>query len=176
MGKTTTFFLNSTLHVIILLLILSLFFFIYVSKLSSATFKNEITSILRDNFIPAIQKADTKGLLKQSLKKTDLNPWINYYKNTPEESTVIENEWLKKSTAIVLTFLIVIFFLTIALLKFDCKQDIPLFRIIRDNIILFFFVGMIEILFFYYIARKYIPVYPSTMINAIISTLKKEFN
>jgi len=170
-----TFFLNSTLHIIILLAIISSFFFFYVSKLSSNTFKNEITNLINEDFITAVKNADTKGLFKSGLQKTNLQPWISYYKNTPQDSTTIENEWLERTTIIILTFLCVMFLSTVVLLKWSCSQDIPMFRIVRDNIILFFFVGLIEIMFFYFIARRYIPVQPSVLITSIINTLKKEF-
>lgn len=172
--SVASFFLNSTLHVIILLTILSLFFFLYVSKLSSETFKNELSNILSDNFIPAIRKADKDGVFRKQIQKVNFDAWINYYKNTQEDATVIENGWLKRSTMIVLGFLIAIFVLSVVLLSLS-QEKLPILAIVRDNIILFFFVGLIEITFFYYIARRYIPVSPSVMISTIITTLKKDF-
>lgn len=169
-----SFFLNSTLHVIILLTILSLFFFLYVSKLSATIFKNELSNILSDNFIPAVRKADKDGKFRKQIQKINLDAWIDYYKNTEEDVTTIENQWLKRSTMIVIGFLIAIFFLSVALLSLS-QEKLPILAIIRDNIILFFFVGLIEIMFFYYIARRYIPVSPSVMISTIITTLKKDF-
>lgn len=170
----SNFFINSTLHVLILLLIISSFFFLYVSKLSSNTFKRELGHIIDDNLIMAIRNSDKNGALKAYIRATDLTPWIEHYRTTPDDESIIQNRWLKRVTIFVIIFLIVMFITTVCILKFSCNQKIPLKRILLENIILFSLVGMVEILFFLFIARKFIPVVPSLMIRTIINTLKEE--
>jgi hypothetical protein len=52
-------------------------------------------------------------------------------------------------------------------------SKIDLSEILLENFIIFFFVGIIELLFFKFIILKYIPVYPSHVKNMLLDELKK---
>jgi hypothetical protein len=167
------FFINGILHVFILLTILSLFYFIYISNLSRERFHQELGNVINDNLAPAIEKADKDGTIKNTLKKLDLQTMENYY-NKDSETTTLENSWLKKSTFGVLTMVLIFLFTVIIIVKSFCKK-IPLVSILKENIIMFTLIGLVEVCFFLFVARKYVPTKPSLVMQSCIDSLKKNF-
>ena len=174
--KNVSFFINTTLHMFILLVIISGFFFFYVSKLSRDKFKQELEDIINTYLPEAIQNADTTGALKLALKTIGMDRVVAYYQNKTDKATEIQNTWLVRVTLVAIACLFFTIVLTIVLLKYSCQQKAPFWHIIRENIILFTFVGLIEITFFLEIARYFVPTEPSLMMQSLIDALKKDFN
>jgi len=48
-------------------------------------------------------------------------------------------------------------------------------EILIENGFIFAGVGVIEFLFFYYVALKYVPAPPSTLVNSIITSIQNVF-
>lgn len=173
--KNISFFINVVLHMFILLVIISSFFFFYVSKLSSDKFKAELDDLISTHLPPFLKDADKDGALKTALNAIDMDHVVNYYKNKTAKATTIQNNWLVNVTLLAIGCLLFTIVLTIVILKFSCKQKAPFSYIIKENIILFFFVGAVEVLFFLEIARYFVPVEPSFMMQTIITSLKNNF-
>lgn len=169
------FFTNVVLHILILLIIISSFYFFYVSKLSSDKFKSELTDLINNNLEPALQKADN-GTLKSILSQLDINNVKEYYKNKTDASAQAQNTWLKRCTALIIIVLLLTIILTYYILKQSCNQSTPMKKLLKENLILFFFVGLIEITFFMLIAKKFVPTKPSLMMETMISSLQAEGN
>jgi hypothetical protein len=174
--KIANLMLNGFVHVLILLTIIATFFFLYVSNLAKNKFHNEIKSVLDDNLQNILEKTDKNKNLKKIL--IQLNPVIQkasafYNKNTNNTNT--ENEWLMKSTIFFILFILMIIIIVLFIIKLFC-QKIPFTIIIKENIILFTLIGTVEILFFMYIAKNFIPTKPSLVINTVLNSLKNSFN
>lgn len=176
-SKWTDFLVNSFLHILILLLIISAFFFLYVSKLSTDTFQNEIGDIIDDNLTPAIVDADKKsgGKLKSALQSLPWDKISDYYATTKDPTTQNQNSWLKTITITCVTVLALTVCLIMAVLYFSCNQCASFWTILKENAIIFLFVGLIEVSFFMLIAKHYIPVKPSLMMSTTVDSLKEKF-
>lgn len=97
--------------------------------------------------------------LKKNLKNKD--------KYTEEN-----NNWVKKSILVFNIFAFIIVTLTILILTKQCNTCIDIRDIIKTNLITFVFIAIVEYLFFYNVASKYIPTKPSLFIKSAIERLK----
>ena len=94
--------------------------------------------------------------------------------NISEQNTERENNnGLVKSTLyIIITLLLLGLIFLIVLSKKMCTK-VSYLSILKENIIIFIFVGIVEILFITNIIVHYIPAYPSTMLKLLIKNLKQ---
>jgi hypothetical protein len=173
--KNTSFFINVVIHIAILLTIVSSFFFFYVSKLSRDKFKDELEDLINQNLSPAIQKADSNGVIKETLKQLDLNRITKYYKNKTDTAMSIQNKWLFRVTLLAIVMLVFTVILSVIILRQACGQCAPFTQILKENIILFTFVGFMEVSFFLTVARNFVPSKPSLMMSTIVESLKANF-
>lgn len=74
----------------------------------------------------------------------------------------------------ILLFFILIFF-TFVMVKTNIISSDEIKHVILENCITFFFVAIIEIIFFTYIASKFIPALPSTIFKSLLSSLKDNY-
>lgn len=173
--RNVNFFINALLHMVILLTIVSAFYFAFVSKLSQQKFREELTDLIASNLGPALQSADKNGALKDILKTLNMDRITQYYQNKSDRAITIQNRWLFRLTLISILFVIFTIVLSIYILKISCHQCAPFSHILKENLVLFFFVGIVEVSFFLFIARKFVPTRPSLMMKSIIDSLKNKF-
>jgi hypothetical protein len=74
----------------------------------------------------------------------------------------------------VLIFVILILF-TIIMVKSDILTYTQMSHVLLENCITFFFVAIIEVLFFTNIASKFIPALPSTIFTSLLTSLKNNY-
>jgi hypothetical protein len=172
--KPVNFFINAIVHVFILLTIISAFFFIYVSQLASSKFHDELEDVMNDNLEPALQNADKKGYIKNILKGINLSQAAQYF-NKENEATTIQNRWLMQATIGIIIMLMLTMIIVLFITKLFCKK-IPFGSILRENIILFALIGSVEIIFFLYIAKNFIPTKPSLVMQTVVNSLKTNFS
>lgn len=174
--KAINFFINSAVHVLILLVILSAFFFVYASQLARDKFHSELEDTINENLTPMLQKIDTDGYIKKTLKEIQPNlQAAETYFNQDSPTTKNENRWLLVAVISTIAALIIIITIVIVILKVFCAK-IPLGEILRENVILFTLVGATEICFFLFIAKNFIPTKPSLIMETVVSSLKKSFS
>lgn len=170
--------LNVFLHALILWGFLTVFFFFYITKLSRDALDDEIGGYI-DEYLPkTLENMDSeqKIRLKLLLQKLPLERYIDYYNNTPSPDVVSNNEWNQRSAFTSLGFLAIIFLTMVVILKFNCAPGVSVWKIIGENIVAFAFVGLIEFIFFKYVAFKYVPVLPSRITTDMIARLKQNFS
>jgi hypothetical protein len=178
--RYTTLIFSLLFHALFLFVALSVLYLFVILPIERNAFNNEI----KEN----INKFDIQTKIKNRLNELDPNsrnlaitaiqtaqPLLKRYEdfyNTPELSTQITNKYL----VYLIIAIIIIFILSILLpylfLRFSCNYTLPIGEIIMENILLFILVGSFEIGFFWYIARKYIPVQPSTFSNRVVENIK----
>lgn len=166
------FKINIVIHMIILFTILTVFFFNYISKISTSTFQSEIQNIISQNIEQAITN-ETKEKIKA------LNPVVIPYLNNiieetkePSEYVIEHNRWLK---LVAFSFILISIFgtaLIIYIYNKSCNIHIPIWHILLENLITFIFVGLVEFLFFTNIALKFVPAPPSLLISSFINKFK----
>ena len=152
-----TFFLNSSLHVVILFIILGLIFIFYISKKIHKTLYDQISNIVNNGFYNYVNSlnSDEQQQFNNIILQTDFGSLVRYYAG-PAPETAVNNKWIIKSIIATIILLLLMTFIVIFVMKFRCGFNIYLGRIIVVNIIIFFFVGIIEGLFFIKIGRAHV--------------------
>ena len=171
-------------HVIILLGILLSFFVLVISKLETKELTGQITNQIDTN-LPNLYNDINKSTpndafktlvksLNQGGEKSVLSIMDQYY-DKPDATTESENSIPIIGALIVLLSLTGGLIAIWAVLQYSCNKCIPLGRIIFENIVLFGCIGIIEILFFKFIASKYVPTLPSYFVNETLESMKRKF-
>jgi flagellar biosynthesis/type III secretory pathway M-ring protein FliF/YscJ len=173
--KNVSFFVNAVLHVLILLVIVSTFYFAFVEKLSREKFQEELEDLINTNLGPALINGDKDGALKTALQGLNMDHIVSYYQNKTDKAMQIQNRWLFRVVIMAILFLVVTIVLTVYILKISCHQCAPFSHILKENLLLFMFVGFVEVTFFLMIARKFVPTQPSLMMQSIVDSLKANF-
>jgi hypothetical protein len=167
-----------------LLGILLSFFVLVISKLETKELTGQITNQIDTN-LPKLYNDINKSspnnafqTLAKSLNKggdkSILSVMERYY-DKPDAATESENSMPILGALIVLLSLTGGLFAIWAVLKYSCNKCIPLGGIIFENIVLFGCIGVIEILFFNFIASKYVPTLPSYFVNETLESMKRKF-
>lgn len=172
--KHVNFFINAIVHVFILLTIISAFFFIYVSQLAGNKFHDELADVMDNNLEPALAKADKNQYIKKMLQGMNLSQMAQYF-NKENEATTIQNRWLMQATIGIIVMLVLTTIIVLFITKLFCRK-IPFGSILRENIILFALVGTVEIVFFLYIAKNFVPTKPSLVMQTVVNSLKSNFS
>jgi len=159
-----------------------------IAPLESEELTNQISNQINNNMDTLYKEINNvegmNGEFKKIVKQLNepgennistLNIMSDYY-SKPDESTKNWNLIPFFGTIIVLISLLGGFFAIWGTLTVSCNKCIPVGRIIIENIILFGLIGVIEAVFFTFIAKKYVPVKPSYFVNQTINSLKESFN
>ncbi len=175
-------------HIIILLTVVFIFYFAMIAPLESQELTNQIANQINNNMDTLYNEInninDIKGDFKAIVKELNepgknnlstLDIMAEYY-SKPDESTKNWNLIPFFGTIIVLIALLGGFFAIWGTLKISCNKCVPVGRILIENVILFGLIGVVEVIFFTLIARKYVPVKPSYFVNETINSLKNTFN
>jgi hypothetical protein len=114
------------------------------------------------------------------LIKNPVSNILNYYatlfsKDDPTRE-FYNNNLINTIIHIDILLIFILFLFTIVLLKSDSITIIDVGQIVLENFITFFFVGIVEYLFFSNIALYYVPSLPSNLYSGIISNLQSNFN
>jgi hypothetical protein len=141
-----------------------------------------------DAYLQQIPQNDMKQLYEQAKNKFDVNIFdpntiINILKNIPSEQiekiygiskneTSINNNWLIKFTFTINGLLILFIIAILLVLYFEGKRCTPILHILKENIMVFMCVAIVEILFFKFVAIKFVPAPPSYLINSVIDNIK----
>jgi hypothetical protein len=173
-GNKFNFTLNIVLHISILFLILSLFFIFYVSKLIKKKIDQELSGIIQNYFDKSFESLNPveQKLIKITLKDIPFDNLIKLY-SQPDKKVETYNRWLFIMLIAVNIFFFIFIIILISSPYLICNKSVPIKNILLENITIFVFVGIVELLFFKFVALKYIPAPPSLMINSIIDGIKK---
>lgn len=171
-----TFMVNIFIHIIILFGFLTLLFNFIISKAMTDAFQNEIGHIIHDNLGKELRTKfnELDDKTKQMLKNINLKKLETELKK-PSKHVIIQNTWIKRSAIAVTLILMIVVAMMFFLLKYSCGTCIPIINIIKENAIVFTFIGIVEFMFFKKIALKFIPAPPSLMVKTFIESLKQEF-
>jgi protein-S-isoprenylcysteine O-methyltransferase Ste14 len=166
--------INILIHIIILFTFLSVFFYTYASKIEERAFQQELGNMIEQDLGKILnENPEAKAELKTF---TPILYRLQKLYENPDRFTEERNKMLKIITVIVIVSLVFIVLAIFFSVRFDCHKNISILEIIKENIILFIFVGLTEFIFFTKIAMKYIPSKPSLLVNTMIITLKKQLS
>lgn len=175
-GPVFNLTINVLIHVLILFAILSVFFFFYISKLEKQVFEKEIKKLMDENEEKLLNQidSDTKGASKKTLQS--LKPGLDVLQrmyDRPSEKLQIYNRWLVKTDVLALVIVLITIIAIIASIYFNCGTCIPLWDIIKENIVIFIFIGIVEYMFFTKVASQYVPAPPSLLASSFFESAKR---
>jgi len=171
---------NITLHVLILFTFLTIFFFTFLRKVEEANIDSVTTNLVEKQTINTLNFIKDKG---KYLPKTITNQELNNVADEMEKESKDPIVYITKTNTNLLylsiILIIVIFVLLICMIVyfvFYKKYDIGFKHILVENLIIFSIAGVVEILFFKYVAVKYIPVTPDAATSNVLDGVKDKFN
>ncbi len=188
--KKTELFFKVLLHILILFILLLSLFWLLISKVQANLLTNlvesSLTNLIKDfkNSPPKEAAFGFNSTVKPSFQfkqYADLEEALEKELSKEDELMSNNNSHVKNLgyVYVILFIIIVLTFLGTLYGGHDASaKKFPVWFIIKENIIIFIFIGIIEAMFFYYIAMKYSPVLPSdvnTMVkNKLINKLGEE--
>lgn len=166
---------NIYLHVVILFTILGVLYIKLISKVTADAINGEISDLATENidkFYDTLSP-ENKNNVKTILKNLPLERVSKVYS---EEDKVrkYNNENVFRAIRMTIVLFVIILLVVIAVAKLLC-HNIPMKHLLIENIVIFFFVGIVEFSFFKYIILKYIPVEPSFITTYMLEKLKSYF-
>jgi hypothetical protein len=176
-GVYTELVINVIIHMIILFIILSGLFWLFIANKSTEALTKEINENVDRAFDKLnLSPADKINIHKYVIVNKPLLDILEKQYRQPDPIVIKNNNWLKIFNITSLAILVVTLIVVLTVLFLSCSMCIPIWHILKENLILFTFVGLIEGLFFYYIAMKYVPVTPSLAVNAFINRVNDKLN
>jgi len=171
------FSLNAGLHVFILFAFLTIFFTVYISKVEKSAFQSQIKDIININVKSNIASlnATTKSTLKTIFSNSNTSILAEQLAK-PYPLTTEHNWWVEYLATGIVVVIGLIILTSISTLYFSSGQCAPLWEILKENIIIFIFVGFFEYMFFINVALKYVPAPPSLLVKTIIDSTKTELS
>lgn len=193
---------NTIIQITILFVILSLFFKFYVSGIIKNAAEVELTHMINQavnqnvkSFEEAQEALNSLNMLKKEQQES-LNPqlfanqinlqqelvntfnqsspfdkMIQYY-NKPDPLVTNSNDWLFRDMFTV-TGILCVLSLLIVIVSYLLCNNIDIKHMMLENVLIFTGIGIIELLFFKYIAINYAPAPPSLMITSVVDGLNK---
>lgn len=160
-------------HSALLFLIIGLFFMLYASKIIKDVFAHELDNMVKNDFKKTLDglNPENKLALKSSIKSVDLDRLIKLY-SVEDKAFTVHNEWLFTVIIIIIVGLFLVTIVAMIVSKLLCN-DIHLTHLVVENFIVFAGIGVIEAMFFFFVAKQYIPAPPSKMVDSIIESLNK---
>jgi hypothetical protein len=140
-----------------------------MNKIIKNAFSSEMGHIIDEIYHSISNKIPVNQM---PLDKINLSALINVF-SRPDPVSNTYNNLLIKALIIVNIILWIALIIIIIILKIYTK-DLDLMHIIIENIMIFSMVGIVEFLFFKYIALKFVPVEPSFIKSKAMEILKKK--
>ena len=168
---------NLLVHSVLLFAFLCGFFYLYISQLVDTHISDEVvdearTLIENKYFDMNFTDRMRMSILLQSMPLTSL---MDAY-SKPDDVKLENNYFSKLSSTIIIVAMVCVIGVLIFTYTFRCNRSINLEHILLENIIIFFFVALIELGFFMYIASKYVPVMPSAIMKDMVDRIKTNFS
>jgi hypothetical protein len=149
---------------------LSVFVFV-ISPLTQGAFESQMQQLSNSAASSALTQLNTadNGATKTNIVSNSniLNAAANLF-SSADPTRAANNRWLLSMTALCIIFLIltiIIFIITVSLVA---GQHVPVWAIVKQNLVAFAFIGVIEVWFFLNIASKFVPVAPSYLTTQIV--------
>jgi hypothetical protein len=177
--------LNILFHVLILFTFLTIFFFTYISTTEKNATQDAINNIINNqskSILSEIDNLDKKigGKIDwdkfKEISENIVNSNTDYDKTTDGESIKDNNNNVFWTSIYIIIALVVIIVAYIIWNLYYKHEKLKIGEILKDNFIIFMFVGTIEFLFFVYIVSKYIPTTPDIIGITAIEKIKENID
>ena len=150
--------LSIILHMITISCILGIVFYFIIQKSSYRVFSKMLLGSMTDNIVKLPGNIMEPINRVVELKADDIIQTLNTM-NTQEPATTTSNRKLFKYWNICIAVQMAIFILLVLVTKAHAEHEF--YIMLFETTVAFLLVGCIELAFFYLIALRYAPVYPS---------------
>ena len=173
--NTIDILINVILHSFILFVFLSLFFFLYISKKEKEELDRQTDSICEriPDILDTLKKEDKDKIIDWKNVRQKAIEEMDYDDLDIDDYIKTNNNEIKYVTIFIggsILFLILLIYLYYAYLL---KKDIDMSYIIKENIIIFISIGIIEFLFFTKVSSKYVPILPVQISTTVLERIKE---
>ena len=174
--------LNILFHVLILFTFLTIFFFTYISSIEKNTTQDAINNIINNqsnSILSEIDNLDKKIGEKinwdkiKEISENVINSNVDYDKTEDGQNIKDNNNNIFWTSIYIIIALIVIIIGYIVWNLYYKNKQLNIGEILKNNFVIFLFVGTIEFLFFVYIVSKYIPTTPDIIGITAIEKIKE---
>ena len=163
---------NILLHVLILFTILSVIFWLVISKVESKSITDELNNNI-NNYLDTFNGNESMETFSNDFSEP-LSVLENMYSD-PDEVTETNNSWLFKTNMLYILILVVIIASILLTMRYTCGiTDFPILHILKENMVIFLFIGIVEVWFFLNIGMKFIPTKPSMIVNNVKTNLSSK--
>ena len=175
--------INIGFHMVILCIFLTILFFTYISKREENVISKEFSKAINENVpsvLNSIDKFDKEILPPHgNINWKDVDKIADKIedKYKDKDPEVIKNN--KKLLLIAIIMCVILAIITISgILYFGVYKgyNLHLKVILMENAVIAVFIGIIEILFFQYIASEYVPVNKSQLADNLINRIEYNIN
>ena len=177
-SRGTDFFFNLLLHIIVLFGALTFLFIFIVSKEERDALQGEFVKLINQNLPTQLENANAAsgGALKPALvAATPILDVMIKQNSKPNEATQIYNSSLVTNALLYLGMMMIGF--AFAMWALQISAGIPMWatlgHVLLENLIVFLIVGAIEFCFFWFIAKHYIAVKPSVLMNSLVEDVQE---
>lgn len=178
---TLSIVLNALVNVFILLTFLTVFYMTYAAKLERSVLNEELKRTIGKEMPAALRKADRgKGDIRTTIRasRPELMRLARAYAGD-DKATTTYNRMLFGMSAGTCAALLVVIIAVVVVLYRSClisNRNLHFWDIVRENAWIFLCVGAVEFLFFTHVATKWVPTAPSTMVRALLGTVRRKFS
>jgi ABC-type transport system involved in cytochrome bd biosynthesis fused ATPase/permease subunit len=169
------FGLNLFTHATFLFIILGLFFLLYAFKLIENAVNNEFSKLVNEVIEKNINKISDEDMNLLSILSNNKNVVLTNLSNYFGQEDKVKskhNKNISDGIYTIMVFLVLIIIIVFAVSKAYCG-NIKTKKILLENVIIFTFVGIVEILFFTFIIKKFIPFKPSFLSVYLKESIEK---
>jgi hypothetical protein len=167
--------INILVHVFILFIFLYIFFFNFIAKSEEDAIADQVNNI-SNNKIPEIlaniDNMDKDKVINWEDVKKKAENVLNSTDQSVDKNIEDNNNSLKKIGIIIIVSILLLTITIYVYYTFILKKSVSLKKILVENVTVFSLVGIIEYIFFKMTASKYIPVYPDTIGNTVLESIK----
>jgi len=168
------FGLNVATHVLILFTFLVCFFFLYISNVLKSLVNDQINGKINEQIpliLQTIDQDDTNHIIDWDAVKYFADDMENKSQGSDPNVDKNNNNLLKVSAILLISFFVLLVGAYIYTV-FIAKYDVSVRSILSENVVIFIFVGMLELFFFVEIVSKYIPVPPNIITDTVLERIK----
>lgn len=174
------FALNIILHVFVLFLALTMLYIFVISPLESSTLQGEVddklTEALQSTWNATNPEAQTVigNAIYVAMPALDRAALV-YSK--PDEKRKANNQNVFIRAGLISFFLLVLFIIVAAVLA-SCHVNLAshIKHVLGENAIIFIIIGVVEFMFFTFVAKKFVPTMPSQLGTDALNAARQVFS
>lgn len=168
---------NLLVHSVLLFTFLSAFFYLYIAGVVDEHISDEVVGEARTLIESKYYGMSPTDRIRMSVLLQSM-PLSNLAKSysKPDDVKLENNYFNKLCSVLIITALLAVIGVLVFTYTFRCGRSIHLGHILMENAIIFFFVMLAELAFFMFIAMKYIPVMPSSIMEDMTNRVKKNLS